>query len=146
MRKLRRVMQLSFAEWHYLATASMELLVARIVHLAFSSQAILQDLQKGSPSQSCQAHSQEAVIDVKRLSWAIAVASSHVPWRSDCLIQAIAARRWLRRYGLSGDFYLGVAKDPKQGLKAHAWLCLDDLTITGGNYAPFSPLIKPLAE
>ena len=59
-------------------------------------------------------------VSLARLSWAIGVAAVGVPWRSDCLLQAMAADRWLRRCGLHPKFFVGVAKDAFGQLQAHA--------------------------
>ena len=54
---------------------------------------------------------QRDALDMRRLSWAIGVASRVVPWRSDCLIQSMAADRWLRSCGVIPKFKLGAASD-----------------------------------
>jgi hypothetical protein len=65
----------------------------------------------------------------RRVAAAIAAASRRVPWRSDCLEQAIAAKAMLRRRGIASTLYLGMARDP---VAAHAWLRVGDLNVTGG--------------
>ena len=59
--------------------------------------------------------------------WALIAAASRVPWRSDCLVQAIAAHRWARRNGTGFEFHLGVRRDGGE-LVAHAW------TLSGGHF------------
>ena len=134
------------SDWRYLTTASVELLAARYRFSTVGAETILRELQDQSSSLPHKLTNRSAAIDVKRLSWAITVAARYVPWRSDCLIQVMAADRWLRQHDLCADFHLGVAKDPQQGLTAHAWLCYGDLTVTGGRYDEFSPLIEPPAK
>ena len=68
-----------------------------------------------------------------RLSWAIGAAAARVPWRSDCLLQAMAADRWLRRCGMQPEFFLGVTKDAGGQLEAHAWLRCGDAMVTGAD-------------
>jgi hypothetical protein len=70
---------------------------------------------------------------VARISWVISAAASRLPWRSDCLLRAIAAVRWLRRLKLRPDFYLGATKDANGVFKAHAWLYCGDVIVTGGS-------------
>lgn len=84
-----------------------------------------------------------ATHEAERIGWAIATAARHVPWRADCLIQAMAAKAWLRRRGLAGDFYLGVAKDARGAFAAHAWLRSGDVVVTGDCGAAFAALIEP---
>jgi hypothetical protein len=83
-------------------------------------------------------------LNVRTVGWAIGVASRYVPWRADCLVQAMAAHRWLRDYGHKTSLSLGVAIE-ENGLAAHAWLQCEDIIVTGGNSAsrytalPMSP-------
>jgi hypothetical protein len=139
--KLRRVLQLTFSDWRYLAVACLELFAARIRLAAVTTDKILGKLQAplsvGLGSSS---------LEVRRLAWAIAIAAQYVPWRSDCLVQVLAADRWLRRHHLQPDFYLGVAKDERGGLAAHAWLRYGDIIVTGGRADPFATLIGPTAK
>ena len=146
MRKIRRAAKLTLSDWRYLTTASVELLAARIRLSTVGAETILRELQDRSSALPHQQIGRSAPIDVERLSWAITVAAGHVPWRSDCLLQVMAADRWLRQHGLCADFYLGVVKDPQQGLTAHAWLRYGDLTVTGGRYDRYSTLIEPPAK
>jgi hypothetical protein len=136
-------MQLTFTDWRYLTIATVELLAARILFTAVATEKILFGLQAPLSTPPRQSKSPWAKIDVERLSWAIAVAAQHVPWRSDCFIKAIAADRWLRRHHLQPDFYLGVAKDEQGIFAAHAWLRYGDITVTGGKYDQYSKLIEP---
>ena len=131
MRKIRRAAHLTLSDWRYLTIASVELFVARIRLSTVAAEKILRELQ-APLSALPQQRSPLAKIDVERLSWAIAVAAQHVPWRSDCLVRVMAADRWLRRHHLRPDFYLGVAKDEQGVFAAHAWLRYGDLTVTGG--------------
>ena len=140
MRKIRRAARLPKSDWRYLTIATLELLAARILLAAVAAEKILAGLRAPLSEPTRQ---EKADIDVERLSWAIAVAAQTVPWRSDCFIKTIAADRWLRRYHLQPDFYLGVTKDEKGVFAAHAWLRYGDFTVTGGKYDQYSKLIEP---
>ena len=140
MRKIERAAQLTKSDWRYLAIAILELLAARVLLAAVTARKILEGLRSPLPGPPRQ---EKADIDVARLSWAIAVAAQHVPWRSDCFIKAIAADRWLRRHHLQPDFHLGVTNDEKGIFVAHAWLRYGDFTVTGGRYDQYSMLIEP---
>lgn len=146
MRKIQRAAQLTNSDWRYLAKAAVELLAARIRLSTVSPERILQELQDQSSPLPHERICRSPPIDVARLSWAITVAGRYVPWRSDCLIQVMAADRWLRQHDLCADFHLGVAKDLRGGLRAHAWLRYGDLTVTGGRSDGFAPLIEPPAK
>lgn len=63
------------------------------------------------------------------VSWAVAAAARHVPWKSVCLPQALAARTMLQRRGIRSTLYLGVSR--AQGFTAHAWLRVGRFYVTG---------------
>lgn len=68
-----------------------------------------------------------------RVAWAIRSAAAVVPWRSDCLRQAEAARHWLGRHGITTELRLGARKNEHGHLDAHAWLLCGERVVTGGN-------------
>ena len=143
MKHIARLLQLTLSDWRYLIKASGELLGARFRLSTVPAEKILRDLQtplaiSQDPKLDC-----SPLLNIERLSWAIRIASRYVPWRSDCLVQAMAADRWMRQHALITEFYLVVAKEPPNSLTAHAWLRYGDFTLTGGNSAKFSILIKP---
>ncbi|MEE4316380.1 MAG: lasso peptide biosynthesis B2 protein [Erythrobacter sp.] len=76
---------------------------------------------------------------VERVAWALPRAASVVPWRSDCLRQAEAGRRWLGRHGIKSEIRLG-ARSHSAGLpEMHAWLIVAERVVTGGDISPFTP-------
>ena len=141
MQKLRRLAQRKPADWGYLAIAAFELLCARIRLSFVPTQTILAALQEHSLSSAHDGSGER--VSIERLGWAIGAAGGHVPWRSDCLVQVMAADHWLARHGLKGKFYLGVTKDEEGEFAAHAWLKLGELTVVGGRYDHFCALIEP---
>jgi hypothetical protein len=79
---------------------------------------------------------------IDRVSWAIGVAGCRVPWRSDCLVKARAAQRWLAREGIPTEMFIGVRKD-RGAFEAHAWLRHEGKTVTGGDFSGYAPLVTP---
>jgi hypothetical protein len=85
-------------------------------------------------------HMEESSIDlneteyevIKRVSWAVKVASKYTPWESKCLVQAATAQRMLKVRKISSTLYLGVKKDAQNKMEAHAWLRSGVIIITGG--------------
>jgi hypothetical protein len=55
-----------------------------------------------------------------------------VPWRSDCLVQALAAQHRLARCGIATEVVIGVDKTAQDGFQAHAWLRYGNHVVTGG--------------
>jgi len=78
--------------------------------------------------------------DTGRIAWAIAVASRYIPG-SKCLVQAIAGRKLLASYGFPSEIRIGVARDSKNWLNAHAWVEVEGKTLIGGDTAGYAPLI-----
>ncbi len=73
----------------------------------------------------------------RRVRWAIATAAPAMPFKADCVQQAVAARGMLARRGLASVVHFGI--DAAQGLASsdgataigHAWLDAGDVTVTG---------------
>jgi hypothetical protein len=81
-----------------------------------------------------------------RVAWAVPRVAARLPWRADCLVQAIAARRWLAHGGVATRLSIGTRSDRTPGFEAHAWLCLDDEVITGGDTSGFVPLSEHFSQ
>ena len=81
--------------------------------------------------------------DGQRVGRAIGRMAARVPWRSSCLVQALAAKRWLSAKGHSSSLYLGVRKLPAENVEAHAWLMCDGEVVTGGDPTGFILLLSP---
>ena len=67
------------------------------------------------------------------VGWALRVASKYTPWKSNCLAQAIAAKRMLHRRQLPSTLFLGVRKGEQDEFEAHAWVDFGPVTLTGGH-------------
>ena len=77
---------------------------------------------------------------VRRVAVAIPAMGARVPWRSDCIVHARAAQRWLARHGIASSLRIGVNKTAGQRFAAHAWLLVGAELVTGGDIASFAPL------
>lgn len=79
---------------------------------------------------------------VERVTYVVPRAGRRVPWRSDCLIQALAARRWLSAHGIATSLHIGARKSAARGFEAHAWLTVgdggEDLVVTGWDIEDFA--------
>lgn len=84
---------------------------------------------------------------VDRITYAIPRVAARLPWRADCMVQALAAERWLRCNGIASRLVVGVADkaalpastDPSP-LDAHAWLQVGERIVTGGDISGFARL------
>jgi hypothetical protein len=84
----------------------------------------------GRASQACNAVA-------RAMPWVV----RRVPWRADCLVQALAGQRMLRRRGIASRIVVGTARHTDGRLDAHAWLVWGDRVVLGGDIARFEPLL-----
>jgi hypothetical protein len=68
---------------------------------------------------------------VTQVRCAVSAVSQRLPWTSQCLVQALAARRMLQRRQIPSTLYFGMAKDAAGHLMAHAWLRSGSQLVTG---------------
>lgn len=136
----KRFGDLAPQDWRHLAIAVKELLIARIRYALQPAGKILLDLHEAP---QVYLKGGNVRVDLARMAWSIDAAAARVPWRSDCLLRVMAADRWLRRWRLPREFFLGAGHDDNGHFCAHAWLLSDGVEITGGSGAGFVPLIEP---
>jgi hypothetical protein len=117
-----------------LPEALLALLVARNRLAAVPAGQIIKELQ--APSNGGPGSAQT-------VSRAVRIGARIVPFRSDCLVQAMAARSMLDRRSISSEFYIGVARRRGEDFSAHAWLKSGGEIVVGGNVSGFTPLIEP---
>ncbi len=107
------------------------LAVARLAVAALPFRWLTRALRQGvgeSPGQNDAA----TLADGERVAWALERLRRHVPWPGHCLAEALAGKYMLRRRGIASTLSLGVAKDGKTHLEAHAWLHRGDVVVAGG--------------
>ena len=77
----------------------------------------------------------ESMKTARLVGQAIVRAAAYTPWESACLAQSLTAQKMLKKRGIPGVFYLGVAKDKdkKEDMKAHAWTQCGESILTGAN-------------
>lgn len=92
-------------------------------------------------------HSEREGEIVARIAYVLPRLSNRLPWRSDCLVQAIAGQDWLASMGLASEIQIGVERPANGPFGAHAWLVHDGTVVTGGDVARYERLLgeSPLA-
>lgn len=140
---LQRVRRLRVPDWRELSVAVTELMRARWRIARTPAAQLLAELRR-PPAPSALADID--AVSAGRVAWAVQAAAGRVPWRSDCLVQAIAAQRWLARERRPTQLVIGVHKDAAGRFEAHAWLRCGSVTVTGGDVARFTPLLVPSEE
>lgn len=113
-------------DFAYLAAALPWLLRAKALHLRRPAPALLRRLRAPAPSGP-----PRRALDPALMRWALAAWSRRLPWRSDCLVQSLAARLWADRARVPATFRLGARRTPS-GLLAHAWVEIDGVVASGG--------------
>ena len=90
--------------------------------------------------------SAEAALDsaaaamVESVAYIIPRVAVRLPWRADCLVQAIAAKRWLKTSGIGSIIHFGVPRESQRDFEAHAWLTVGEHVVTGGDISGYTPL------
>ena len=111
-----------------LSQAVMGLAIARIMLAVFSFRRLSERLADAGSSIETDPDPEE----LRRISYAIGAAANHMPWRSDCFPQSIAARKLLNRRGYASTIHLGVERIGDADLAGHAWVTCGDTVVTGG--------------
>ena len=78
---------------------------------------------------------------VERIAFVVPRVASRVPWKSDCLVQALAAQRWLRAARIKSTLSIGVREQRAAEFEAHAWLSVGNMLVTGGDLSGFDSLL-----
>lgn len=78
---------------------------------------------------------------VRRIAFVMPRIAGRLPFRADCLVQALAAQEWLASAGIASRIAIGVELPEGQPFGAHAWLVHGDCVVTGGEIAQYSPLL-----
>jgi hypothetical protein len=88
----------------------------------------LGEMQQLNNFEATESQLQEAInIKVKVL-----LVCKNTPWESKCLVQAVTCKQLLLKKGIHTNLFLGVWKDENATeMKAHAWLKLGDVILTG---------------
>lgn len=68
--------------------------------------------------------------------------SKYTPWESLCLVKAMTVQKMLKKRGVCTTVYLGVNKDTKDNMNAHAWIRCGKMYITGGNGSGYATVAK----
>lgn len=145
MKKLDRLLYLSWPDLTLLVEAVLLLGVARIAVLTLPFRRVVRVLAMQKldvPKQEGPQH----VTKARRIGRMIQEASRHLPWECRCLVQAIAGKLMLVRRGITSTVYIGVAKDEHKGFNAHAWLSSRAVTVTGGRGHERFSVIAHFAE
>lgn len=77
-----------------------------------------------------------------RVGFVIPLMGRYVPWKSDCLVQAVAAQHWLAANNMQSEIQIGADLSSGGVFDAHAWLIYKDAIIVGGEVSRFKVLVS----
>jgi hypothetical protein len=80
-------------------------------------------------------------LDGAEVAWSITWMSRRIPWRADCLVQALAGQRMLIRRRIASEIRIGTTKHDDGRFEAHAWLVCGPQVLLGGDINRFEPLL-----
>lgn len=80
-------------------------------------------------------------LTVSQVGFVVPRIAARVPWRSDCLVQALAAQKWLYSKGIATRLVIGAELSEEAGFNAHAWLAYGDTVVTGGDVDGYAELL-----
>lgn len=131
----------SDAGWlpYYAVRGLMELARARLAFTRFNASDILRFNARAKARQEASGPEHDAKL--ARIAYVIPRISGRLPWRSDCLIQAMAAQNWLKSAGHASEIQIGVERPEGGDFGAHAWLVCGDVIVTGGKIDQYHPLL-----
>lgn len=141
-RDFRHAVRLSLRIVSDLFHAAIELALARVRLSSRKSRKLLGSIPASAVSGPAPPKREDIDALVDRVSFAIPRMSSRVPWRADCLVQALAAQRWLGSRGVVSSIVVGVSKPMPEDFKAHAWLMAGDRIVTGDQADTYTTIFK----
>ncbi|WP_082126319.1 lasso peptide biosynthesis B2 protein [Aurantiacibacter marinus] len=125
------------------ARATWEVAIARLRFSTITPQKIEQENHKITRKcRSPDAAEPGDLEHVRRIGPLLGRVAARVPWRSDCLIEALAGQRWLSRCGIATIVVMGVRKTASKPLEAHAWLVYGNHVVTGGDPSGYEAIIR----
>lgn len=130
MKKLMKFFRLKFGRKLMLLESAFFLAVSRIAVLTVKFDRIAPRLGEHG-KESTEEIAQPYLPVINEVKWAVNAMSAHTFWESKCLVQAIAAKKMLKRRKIKSTLYLGVAKDSDGKMIAHAWVKSGGIILTG---------------
>lgn len=121
------------------ASAVAELALARLRLGSIGTRA---KISASAGRESPRAPDQRELAIIDRVGFIIPRIAARLPWRADCLVQALAAQRWLARRGISSAIQIGVPRHQPAKFEAHAWLSAGGRIVTGGNIDDYERLTR----
>jgi hypothetical protein len=140
---MKRLSQLSGDEWSLLCETLFGLTKARILVRILPFPALAKRLGEHMAETGEEDHLARQPF-LASLTWAVGALSRRLPWRCQCLEQAMAAQMVLRRRNIPHTLYLG-AHQREGKLEAHAWVRCGGRLVTGETNREY-PVVSCFAQ
>lgn len=86
------------------------------------------------------------IAHIRHVTKAIRVMSRYTPWKSTCMVRAVAGLQMLEKRGIESTLYMGVAKDKQGQMIAHAWLRSGSYYVSGDDVMKGFVVVKKFAK
>ncbi|OKP74636.1 stage V sporulation protein S [Paenibacillus helianthi] len=83
---------------------------------------------------------------IQHITKAIRIMSRYTPWKSTCMVRAVAGLQMLEKRGIESTLYMGVAKDKQGQMIAHAWLRSGSYYVSGDDVMKGFVVVKKFAK
>ena len=139
MSRILKFVRLSSIEQRVLVKSAFLLVAVRLGLFIFPFRALLNLLERAKSESREESNVSGMTSD--RIAWAVVVASRYIPF-TKCLTQALVAQILFAQYGYAAHLRIGVKKDGRKRLKAHAWVESQGRIVVGDlkNISQFSLL------
>lgn len=144
LRRIRRLLVYDKAVLALIPEAFWRLMLVRI-QLLFPFAKIAPKL--GVQSQESSTVSNDTDIPrIRQVTQAIRVISRYTPWKSTCMVRAVAGLKMLEKRGIESTLYMGVARDQQGQMIAHAWLRSGAQYVSGDEVMQNFVVVKKFAK
>jgi hypothetical protein len=120
MKRLRKFFNLTPSDRHILLNAVLILGAIRLGMWLLSFKMLQQILARLSQAKFAPQTLEQ--LSIKKIIWAVNVASCYTPGHVKCLARALTTQLLLNRCGYSPELRIGVAKGDKGKFEAHTWV------------------------
>jgi hypothetical protein len=144
-RTIKEISSWSWKEWLLVSEACGYLVAARLAVWFVPFRRIagrLGDKMAESPAKSNEAQRAASA----KIGWAVRGLGQHLPFMSQCLVQAVAATWMLQRRRIPSTLYFGVAREDDGEVKAHAWVRSGTQVLTGATGRQDFTVVATFAE
>ena len=132
MRLLTKFIELNRFQKAFVFKAFFLLAYYRVVILILPFDKIVKHMERlGSRPTSTDSEYDESF--PREIGLAVSRTAAHTPWESKCLIQSLTAYHLLKSRHYPCTLSLGVAKDEKGKMVAHAWTQSGQIDVTGAD-------------